>query len=539
MATSDNYLGNRLLKRSAIAHNWDKQRIEEYKRCALDPIYFIRNYCKIIHVDRGLVNFDLYAFQERMVKKMVKNRFFIAKLARQVGKTTTVSAFILHSVLFTENYSVAILANKDRQAKEILSRIQLMFEHLPKWLQQGVVEWNKGNIELENRSKVIASATSSTAIRGGSFNCVYLDEFAFVPRNIQEEFFASVYPTISSGKSTKVLITSTPNGMDLFYKIWNDSENKRNQYVRMTADWSDIPGRDAKWKRETISNTSERQFRQEYECEFLGSSDTLIEPTVLGRLTYDEPVQLSGNVRIFEPPKEDHMYLVSADTAGGVGMDYSAFIVADITEMPYKVVATYRDNMIVPMMYPNVLYNIGRHYNYAYMLVEVNTYGNQVVDILLHDMGYENILSTRNRGKFGNIVGELHGARIGLGVTTTKQVKRIGCTNLKSIIENDKFLVTDYLIINELMRFIAVGNSYEAEAGEHDDLAMCCVLFAWLVDQDFFKELTDSDARIEILKNNERYMEENVAPFGFIESEDFGDPFAVEDNLDDQFNKWF
>ena len=534
---NENYLGNKNLKRSSVNIEWTKELILEYQKCSEDQIYFIKKYCKIVNVDKGLVNFELWKFQEEMIHTFEDNRFSIAKMPRQVGKTTTVAAYLLHKILFNENYRIAILANKDRGAREILSRIQLMFEHLPKWLQQGVLEWNKGNIELENGSKILSSATSSSATRGGSFNLLYLDEFAFVPNNIQDEFFASVYPTITSGQNTKVIITSTPNGMNMFYKIWTDSVNKKNTYARTSVHWSMIPGRDEKWKKQTIENTSERQFRQEYECEFLGSSNTLIDASKLGTIPYADPISKKGSVDKFEEVIPGHTYLISVDTSRGSGIDYSAFIVFDITSVPYKVVAKYRDNEIESLVYPTIVYNVGRHYNYAYVLVEVNDIGQQVADILLHDLEYENVLSTRSKGRAGQGIGGGAGIKYGLGVRTTTQVKRIGCANFKSLVENDKIIINDYDLLYEMFRFIEHNNKYEAEEGEHDDLVMCCVLFSWLVHQEYFKELCDNDARLEVLSSNQKLIEENLIPFGFID-DSWVDSDAIDDT-DQQFNNWF
>ena len=534
---NDNYLGNKNLKRSSVNIEWTKELILEYQKCSDDQIYFIKKYCKIVNVDKGLVNFELWKFQEEMIRTFEENRFSIAKMPRQVGKTTTVAAYLLHKILFNENYRIAILANKDRGAREILSRIQLMFEHLPKWLQQGVLEWNKGNIELENGSKILSSATSSSATRGGSFNLLYLDEFAFVPNNIQDEFFASVYPTITSGQNTKVIITSTPNGMNMFYKIWTDSVNNKNTYSRVSVHWSMIPGRDEKWQKQTIENTSQRQFNQEYNCEFLGSSNTLIDASKLGTIPYADPISKKGSVDKFEEVIPGHTYLVSVDTSRGSGIDYSAFIVFDITSVPYRVVAKYRDNEIESLVYPTIIYNVGRHYNYAYVLVEVNDIGQQVADIVLHDLEYENVLSTRSKGRAGQNIGGGAGVKYGLGVRTTTQVKRIGCANFKSLVENDKIIINDYDLLYEMFRFIEHNNKYEAEEGEHDDLVMCCVLFSWLVHQEYFKELCDNDARLEVLSSNQKLVEENLIPFGFIDDV-WVDPDAIDDT-DQQFNKWF
>jgi hypothetical protein len=525
----ENYLGNKNLKKVGVPVEYTQEQVQEYIKCARDPIYFIRTYVKIVHVDYGLVNFDLWPFQEEMVQKFGDNRFVICKLPRQVGKTTTVAAYILWQVLFNEQYSVAILANKLAQAREILGRIQNAYEHLPKWLQQGVKEWNKGNIELENGSEILASATSSSAIRGTSQNLIYLDEFAFVPNNLQEEFFASVFPTISSGTTTKVLITSTPNGMNMFYKIWVDSEEGNNDYVRHGVHWSDVPGRDEKWKKETIKNTSEEQFRQEFECEFLGSTATLIDGRKLAQIPFIHPIKTRNGFDIYEKPKPDRLYVITVDSARGLGLDYSAFLVFDVTEMPYKVVGKYRSKEISPMFYPDVIVNAATMYNNAFVLVELNDLGETVASIIQQDLEYENILSTSVRGRGGQQVGGGFAHRIQLGVKTTKTVKRVGCSHLKDVVENNKIILNDYDLLQELSVFINKRNSYEAEEGHHDDLVMCAVLFSWLVRQDFFIELTDNDVRSRLYQENQKMIEDDVLPFGIVN--DGHDVYHADDTV--------
>lgn len=509
------YLGNQNLKRSNVRHEWSKEQIEQWIKCAEDPVYFIEHYVKIVNIDRGLINFELYDFQEDIINTGVDNRFVICKMPRQCGKTTTVVGLILWYVLFHDRYSVAILAHKLAQAREILSRFQLAYEHLPKWLQQGIVEWNKGNIELENGSKIIASATSSSAIRGGSFNLVYLDEFAFVENNMQEDFFASVYPTISSGTTSKVLITSTPNGLNMFYKIWTDSEEGKNNYARIDVHWSQVPGRDEKWKEETIRNTSEDQFRVEFECEFIGSANTLISPSKLRLLRSILPEMQNDDTRIFQQPIPGRQYVTVVDTARGVQGDFSAFVVFDVSELPYRVVATYKNNVISPVLYPNIIVEISKHYNRAYVLIETNDIGEQVATIVQQDLEYENVLTTIHNGRSGQVISPGFGQKPRLGVRTTKQVKRIGCAGLKTQVESDKILLNDERILYELFRFVNIGESYEAEEG-HDDLVMCCVLFAWAMGQTYVRELTSVDLRQRLEKENEEALEENLLPLGII-----------------------
>lgn len=512
---NDAYLGNQNLKRSNVKHEWTSDQVSEWMKCAQDPEYFIEKYIKIVNVDRGLVNFNLYDYQKDIVNLSVAERFVICKMPRQCGKTTTLVGIMLWYVLFHETYSVAILAHKLAQAREILSRIQLAYEHLPKWLQQGIIEWNKGFIELENGSKILASATSSSAIRGGSFNLVYLDEFAFVENNMQESFFASVYPTISSGETTKVLITSTPNGLNMFYKIWTDSEEGKNNYKRIDVHWSEVPGRDEKWKAETIRNTSEEQFRVEFECEFIGSSHTLIAATKLRTLRSIKPIVSNPDTNIFAQPVQGRQYVSVVDTARGVQGDYSAFVVFDVSELPYRVVAAYRNNMISPLLYPNIVYQISKHYNNAYILVETNDIGEQIANILQGDLEYENVLTTINNGRSGQVISPGYGQQTRLGVRTTKAVKRIGCMGLKTLVESDKLSINDERVLYELFRFVNIGDSYEAEEG-HDDLVMCCVLFAWAINQQYVKELTSVDLRQKLEQENEEALDDSMLPMGII-----------------------
>jgi hypothetical protein len=430
-------------------------------------------------------------------------------------------AIMMHYALFNPDFNIAILANKAATSREILSRLQLAYENLPWFLQQGIVQWNKGNIELENGSKIFASSTSASAVRGMSINLVYLDEFAFVPATVQDEFFSSVYPTISSGKTSRVLITSTPNGMNMFYKLWHDAEKGFNDYATVSVNWWDVPGRDEKWKEQTIRNTSEKQFAVEFECEFLGSADTLIDPHKLKHLVFENPKQFNESLKIFEEPQHGHIYTLCADTSRGVGNDYSAFIVMDVTKLPYKVVATYRNNTIAPVLYPKAIFNAAMAYNEAHVLAEINDVGGQVIDILHHDMEYTNILRAQWKGRAGQIAGSgFGGGDMQMGIRTTPALKRIGCAMLKTIIENDRMVINDFDILSELTSFVANkrGTSYEAEEGRNDDLVMCLVFFAWLSQQDYFKELTDIDIRKNLYKLNEQALEDELTPFGFIDN---------------------
>ena len=507
---SDTYLGNPNLKRSNVPIQFTDENVKEYIKCSKDAIYFITKYVQIVNIDKGLIPFDLYDFQEEMVNLFDMNRFVICKLPRQSGKTTTVTAYMLWLILFNDNQNIAILANKGALARELLGKIQLAYEHLPTWLQQGIMVWNKGNIELENGSKIVAAATSSSAIRGGSYNLIFLDEFAFVGNNMADEFFSSVYPTISAGLTSKVFIVSTPNGMNHFYKLWSDAEEGNNKYASIEVHWSQVPNRDEEWKKETISNTSEAQFRQEFECEFLGSANTLIHPTKLKNLVFRKPIDYWNDVEIYHNPTEGHEYAISVDTSRGLGLDYSAFLVFDISEMPYKLVAKYRDQFVSPLLYPSVISAVGMKYNQAFVMVEINDIGQQVADILHTDLEYDNLLITSTRGRGGQRIGGGFAKQIQLGVRTTKTVKSIGCSNLKDLLENDKLIIEDFDLIAELSSFISRKNTYMAEEGSHDDLVMCAVLFGWLTRQDYFKDLTDVDIRTKIYDEKIKMLEDDA-----------------------------
>ena len=513
----ETYLGNPNLKRANITQEWTKEEIEEYAKCMKDPQYFIEHYIKIVSLDEGLIPFHLYDFQKEMIGTFHNNRFSICKLPRQSGKSTTIIAYLLHYVLFNPNVNVAILANKAATARDLLSRLQLAYEHLPKWLQQGVMSWNKGSLELENGSKILASATSSSAVRGGSYNIIFLDEFAYVPSNVAEQFFSSVYPTISSGKTTKVMIVSTPHGMNMFYKLWVDAEEGRNSYVPIEVHWSEVPGRDEKWKEETIKNTSESQFNTEFECEFLGSIDTLVTPAKLKTLTYRTPIQSNAGLDVYIRPVDKHTYMLTADVSRGTKNDYSAFAVIDITELPYKIVAKFRDNEIKPLLFPSKIYDVALAYNKAFVMVEVNDIGEQVANTLQFDLEYDNLIMASMRGRAGQILGGgFSGGRAQLGVRTTKAVKRIGCSNLKQLVEDNKLIVEDYDCINELSTFIVKGQSFEADEGCNDDLVACLFMFAWATDQTYFKELTDMDVRQTMMREQQDMLEQDMAPFGFV-----------------------
>ena len=533
---SENYLGNPLLKKANTQIEWTEEMMVEFLRCKEDPVYFAQNHVKIVSLDEGLTQFQPYDFQEKLINNFHENRFNICKMPRQTGKSTTVVSYLLHYAVFNDSVNIGILANKAATARELLGRLQTAYENLPKWMQQGILNWNKGSIELENGSKILAASTSASAVRGMSFNILFLDEFAFVPNHVADSFFASVYPTITSGKSTKVIIVSTPHGMNHFYRMWHDAERQLNEYVPTDVHWSEVPGRDEKWKATTIKNTSEAQFKVEFECEFLGSVDTLIAPSKLKSLVYENPKKRNAGLDVYQDPVKDHDYVVTVDVARGVGEDYSAFIVADITEFPHKIVAKYRNNEIKPMLFPNVIYEVSKSYNNAYILCEVNDVGDQVASIIQYDLEYQNLLMCSMRGRAGQVVGQgFSGKKTQLGLKMSKTVKKVGSLNLKTLIEENKLLFCDYEIISELTTFISKKNSFEAEEGCNDDLAMCLVIYAWLVAQDYFKELTDQDVRKKLYEEQKNQIEQDMAPFGFL-----NDGITDESSfVDAQGDRWY
>ena len=532
---SDNvYLGNPNLKKANTAIEFTQEQILEFMKCKEDPVYFANNYIKIVSLDEGLTQFHPYHFQEKLINNFHGNRFNICKMPRQTGKSTTVVSYLLHYAVFNDSVNIGILANKAATARELLGRLQTAYENLPKWMQQGIVAWNKGSLELENGSKILAASTSASAVRGMSFNILFLDEFAFVPNHVADSFFASVYPTITSGKNTKVIIVSTPHGMNHFYRMWHDAERGKNEYIPTDVHWSEVPGRDDVWKEQTIANTSEQQFKVEFECEFLGSVDTLIAPSKLRTLVYDNPIKRSAGLDVYEPVKEDHDYVMTVDVARGVGEDYSAFVCVDITEFPHRIVAKYRNNDIKPMLFPNIIYEVAKSYNSAYILCEVNDIGDQVASILQYDLEYQNLLMCSMRGRAGQIVGQgFSGKKTQLGVKMSKTVKKVGSLNLKTLIEEDKLIFNDYEIISELTTFISKHNSFEAEEGCNDDLAMCLVIYAWLVQMDYFKELTDQDVRKRLYEEQKNQIEQDMAPFGFL-----NDGLDDDSFVDAQGDRW-
>jgi len=522
------YNGNPKLRRAFTDIAMSQYEVDEYVKCMNDPIYFTRTYMKIVALGKGIVPFDLYPFQEDMVRTFIEKRFVICKIPRQSGKSITTIAYLLHTIMFNQNYNIAILAHKGSAANGLLQRLKLAYENLPTWLQSGIIEWNKGNIELENGSKIGAFATSADGLRSGSYDVILLDEFAFVPNNIAEEFFTSTYPVISAGDKTKIIIVSTPKGMNHFYTMWVKAETKKSDYFPIEVHWSAVPGRDEQWKEQTIRNTSEEQFQQEFNTEFLGSSNTLISAAKIQQLmaTMEEPVHITGKMRYFEAPLPKHTYVIVVDVSEGLGLDYSTFSVIDVTQIPYKVVATFRDNQVKPILLPTLVVSEAKKYNEAFILVEINSIGLQVSDIIHYDMAYENLIKIQLKGKQGQQWTPGYTKKVAFGVKTSTQTKQIGCTNLKALVESDKLIIKDELLIKELTTFSADKRTFKAEEGNNDDMVMTLVNFSWLMAQKFFRESVQSDIRQVLQEEQLQIMDQDLVPFG-----------AIDNGLDNDFEK--
>lgn len=682
---SDNYyLGNPLLKRTNVPMNISQEQAIEFAKCMKDPIYFVKNYIKIVTLDHGLQSFKPYPFQEKMIQTFHENRFSICKLPRQPlaldtpiptpkgfvkigdlkigdyvyttdlkptkvinktevfydtecyrikfsteesivadsfhlwqvfdvegneieittedlfldyeqyhlkrkpcgtfidnweesikiksiqkvkgvptqcitvdsdehlflcgktfiptknsGKSTTVVGFLLYYTIFYDNVNIAILANKAKGAMEALTRFQTAYENLPQWLQQGVKSWNKGSLELENGSRILAASTSASSVRGGSYNIIYLDEFAFVPQQVADSFFASVLPTISSGNTTKVIITSTPLGLNHFYKLWQQAINGENDYVPIDIHWTDVPGRDETFKRKMISafGGDEKKWNQEFETEFLGSANTLIAASKLTTLTTKKPIKSSKGLDVYEDPIEEHLYMMTVDVSRGTGLDYHAFSVIDVTEYPHRLVAKYRNNEMDPLLYPYIIKDTAMAYNKAYVLCETNDLGAQVANSIHYDLEYPNLLVCLQNGRRGQVLGQnFPNNKIEMGVKMSPKVKHVGCINLKTMIETEKLIVNDVDIISELTTFIQKGKGFEADSGKNDDLVMTLVSFAWAANQPYFKNITDLDLRKKLYEEKEKEMEEDLLPFGFI---NLGATDGLESFKDKDGDVWF
>ena len=512
------YLGNPNVKRDGIDQNFTKDEVTEYARCMQDPAYFARKYIKVISLDKGLVPFDLYPYQEKMFKHFRENRFSIVLACRQSGKSISSVGYLLWYACFHPEKTIAILANKGATAREMLARITLMLENLPFFLQPGCKALNKGSIEFSNNSRIIAAATSGSSIRGLSVNLLFLDEFAFVDDDAR--FYTSTYPVVAAGTSTQVIITSTANGLgNVYHKLYEGAVQGTNEFKHFRVDWWDVPGRDEEWKRQTISNTSQLQFDQEFGNTFVGTGNTLISPDVLLGLISKDPIKVTSNTRIYKDSEPGHEYMMFVDVAKGRGQDYSTFNIIDVSTRPFEQVAVFQDNNISPLLYPDVIYKYANMYNQAYVIIESNDQGAVVCNGLYYDLEYENVY-VESMIKANSI-----------GVTMTRKVKRIGCSNIKDLIEQNKIAIHDAETIIELSTFEARGSSYEASNGNHDDLVMNLVMFAWFTTNQFFNELTDIDVKKMLYSERVRAMEDDIVPVGILDVEDDNSKYTVEDGL--------
>ena len=503
---TDTYLGNPNVKRDGIVTQWTNDEVLEYARCMKDPTHFATTYCKIISLDEGLVPFELYPYQEKMFKAFDANRFNIVLACRQSGKSISSVAYLLWYALFHTEKTVAVMANKGATAREMLGRISLMLENLPFFLQPGCKALNKGSIEFSNNSRIVAAATSGSSIRGMSVSLLYLDEFAFVEN--AAEFYTSTYPVISSGTNTKIIITSTANGIgNVFHKIWEGASQGINEFKPFRVDWWDVPGRDENWKIQTVANTSQLQFDQEFGNTFFGTGDTLINAETLLNLRAKNPIRYleGGDLKIYEETNNEHEYVMLVDVSKGRGQDYSTFNLIDISSRPFKQVAVYRNNLISPLLFPNIIYKWANSYNKAYVVIESNDQGSLVTNGLYHDLEYEN-MHVESAIKAN-----------ALGIEMTRKVKRLGCSSFKDILENNKLEICDDESILEISTFVAKGVSYEASTGNHDDLVMNFVMLGYFISTQYFTDMTDINLKEMMFKHKMKEIEDDLPPFGYID----------------------
>jgi len=503
---NENYLGNVNVKRDGVLQEWTQDSVREYAQCMKDPIHFAEKYCKVISLDKGLVPFHLYPYQKKMFQQFEENRFNVVLACRQSGKSISACAYLLWFALFHSEKTVAVLANKGATAREMLSRVTLMLENIPFFLQPGTKALNKGSLEFSNNSRIIAAATSGSSIRGLSVNLLYLDEFAFVER--ASEFYTSTYPVVSAGTDTKIIVTSTANGIgNTFYKIWEGATQGVNEFKPFRVDWWDVPGRDEQWKQQTVANTSQLQFDQEFGNTFFGTGDTLINAETLMSFRALPPKKVleGGNLLIYQEPIKGHDYIMTVDVSKGRGQDYSTFTLIDISVRPFAQVAVYRNNTISPLLFPNIIYKYANSYNKAYVVIESNDQGTVVCNGLYHDLEYENIhLESAIRAD-------------AIGIEITRKTKRLGCSSIKDILENNKLTIVDENTILEISTFTARGQSYEASDGNHDDLMMNLVMFGYFTSTQYFGDMTDINLKDMIFKKQLKEIDDDLVPFGFID----------------------
>ena len=518
----ESYLGNPNVKRDGVLQEWTPNLLQEYKKCMDNPIYFVETYVKVISLDDGMVPFVLYPYQRKMFEQFQENRFSVVLACRQSGKSISACAYLLWYVLFNPEKTVAILANKGATAREMLNRITLMLENIPFFLQPGSKALNKGSLEFSNNSRILAAATSGSSIRGMSVNLLYLDEFAFVER--AAEFYTSTYPVISAGRDTKVIVTSTANGIgNQFHKIWEGSVQEINEFKSFRVDWWDVPNRDEDWKLQTISNTSQLQFDQEFGNTFFGTGDTLVNAETLLNLRAKPAKRYmeGGLLKIYEEPQKDHDYIMTVDVSKGRGQDYSTFTLIDISVRPFAQVAVYRNNTISPLLFPNIIYKYAKPYNDAYVVVESNDQGGVVCNGLYHDLEYENV----------HVESSVKANAIGIEIN--RKTKRLGCSAIKDILETNRLTINDDATILEISTFEAKGQSFEASDGNHDDLMMNLVLFGYFVSTQYFSDMTDINLKQMMFQQKMQEIENDVVPFGFID-----DGSAAIQQIENQDDPW-
>ena len=504
------YKGNPLINGPGIAKEYTLEQAMEWAKCKEDPIYFIENYIKIVTLDYGLQLMKLYPFQKNIINTFYANDKIISACGRQLGKSTVMAAILCHYIIFNDAKNCAILAHQARAAKEILDRVKKAYEYIPNWMKHGVVTWNKGSIELENLSKIMAAATGSGAIRGESIHVLMLDEFAHVSSNIADDFFAAVYPTITSGTSTKLIMISTPKGMNHFYKFWMEAIDGTNDFAHIKATWREVPTRTEEWAAKQLKILGPVKYAQEMEVEFLGSSNTLISGWKLKSIPTIKPEFQSETLSVYKKPEPNRAYVCLSDTARGVGLDYSTGVMVDVTDVPYRVVAVYRDNKISTTLFPGLLHKLCVDYNNASVLIETNDMGESIANSLFYDYEYEMVLMAN-----GDAITSWGGPGTRPGVRTTTKSKRVGCDALKNMIENDQLEINDSNILYELSNFVIKGRSYAADIG-NDDLVMSLVLLGYLTTQPSMGDITTVSLRDKVIAEKMKQAEEEMIPIGFL-----------------------
>lgn len=473
-------------------HNYTYEQIEEIHNCLTNIRHFFK-YVKVIHPDMGKVIYDPYPYQDRMIDNFDNNRFNICLLARQSGKTLTVSVYVLHYALFNEHKTIGIVSNKEDSAKKILLRIKEMYEDLPDWLKPGVKEYNKKSVMFDNGTRIIISATSGDSFRGETINLLVMDEFAIVPNNIAEDFWASNYPTLSASTTSRVIIMSTPKGYNLFHHIYSNAEKQNNNFKSIKVTWKDVPNRDEKWAEQERKNLGESKFKQEYECEFLGSTNTVIDINTLEKLISIniDPIHidLNGRFEIYEKPDNTYKYIMGVDTAKGTGEHNSTIQVLKILdnkEIKLKQVAIFCDNHTDVYEFSAIVNRISYYYNNAYIMVENNAEGLSIVNELWWNYENENLINSGSK-------------KTDLGIRANKSTKVKSVTLMKKLIENNQLELLDRKTILELCNFVDENGRFHGD-GHTDDLISALYWACYI----FEMNVLDDDYSINININDEQ-----------------------------------